>query len=1029
MPTFRQDTKIGGMVPMMKTDDYNDQSVTEEKLKDGAITTRKIADGSVTKDKLDSSIRQEINDSVTASNEATEKAKEATVKADQATENAKQATAAATAAKEAADTATQLATNATTASAQTTEQAKAATTKAEESAAKANEAAQRADDSREQTEQTLGTMQGVISNITEEQTRVGVELEKKFDKSSIAQESGEAEDKAMSQKAVSDKLRDLDTKVDSQKDEVDAAKNEALQAIKENENSAITNFNSQRVTPDMLSQSVKDLINSAGGGTINNLADDEDIQSVYDGTGSNVLKFANRAYNPVNFSGKGYKILRKNIVNRKNVLTQEMLNESNTIYEIRYDFDLRGQEITIPESCVLKFKGGSLNNGIINGLIRIVGDYIGNINTIIKGENLTNDFIITKNSKEVVKSHIESARNGIIIEEDVQVGEECILQTSIKSNNKSKLYFDEYTRGILLNRTDNISIENIEIIKSIPVINNSAIRYRQNIYIEDCSNITINNCKLNGSVDTTSTDKVCKYIYITNNTFDCDFTNIDQNNTQNYIQKDVISIYGTNNVYILNNTIRAKNVNRVFKTSSTTPDYINITLLCRYIYIENNTIIVDCQYGKQLYDMYCGVTDVFFRKNYVRASGFNRIIENKLVDAKLDSNIHITDNYIECSNILSSNFYFAFNPSQKSYINFSKNTIITTNQLDSHSFEFRGVNVDFNNNIYKGDKLTNVFFSLSANQDINVSNNTLINFVFFISANLVANSVIFNNNSVYNTENTKAVVYLYREAVINNFNIINASYNATYLLSVEGSGECKSSASILLSEFKNNAILLGDNDGDLVDKISCVGGIIFREGKGYKVSDYTITSYPARILYKAKVNTIAKVPDGRLLIYDGKKWKEFSKTIETATKGTEDNKPVLTPKDEGYFYWNKTTNCLNIWNGYRWVGTDGYNPIHYEDGKFPTGNIPTGFQCYRSDLNALCIFIKGDWYKIPISCEYNKNNYGAFSEKPTKEEINNSIGFAYFCTDRKFAENSEYGMVIYHKGNDVWVDAAGVVVN
>ena len=162
MPTFRQDTKIGGMVPMMETDDYNDQSVTEDKLKDGAITTIKIADGSVTKDKLDSSIRQEINDSVTASNEATEKAKEATAKADQATENANQATVAATAAKEAADTATQLATNATTASVQATEQAKAATTKAEEATVKANEAAQNADDSREQTEHTLGTMQEVI---------------------------------------------------------------------------------------------------------------------------------------------------------------------------------------------------------------------------------------------------------------------------------------------------------------------------------------------------------------------------------------------------------------------------------------------------------------------------------------------------------------------------------------------------------------------------------------------------------------------------------------------------------------------------------------------------------------------------------------------------------------------------------------------------------------------------------------------------------------------------------------------------
>lgn len=166
MPTFRQDTKIGGMVPMMKTDDYNDQSVTEEKLKDGAITTRKIADGSVTKDKLDSSIRQEINDSVTASNEATEKAKEATAKADQATENAKQATVAATAAKEAADTATQAATTATSASVLATEQAKAATTKTEEATAKANEAAQKADDSREQTEQTLGTMQDVVDKVS-----------------------------------------------------------------------------------------------------------------------------------------------------------------------------------------------------------------------------------------------------------------------------------------------------------------------------------------------------------------------------------------------------------------------------------------------------------------------------------------------------------------------------------------------------------------------------------------------------------------------------------------------------------------------------------------------------------------------------------------------------------------------------------------------------------------------------------------------------------------------------------------------
>ena len=41
-----------------------------------------------------------------------------------------------------------------------------------------------------------------------------VELGKKFDKESVVQESGEAEDKVMSQKAVSDKLSDLSKCVD-----------------------------------------------------------------------------------------------------------------------------------------------------------------------------------------------------------------------------------------------------------------------------------------------------------------------------------------------------------------------------------------------------------------------------------------------------------------------------------------------------------------------------------------------------------------------------------------------------------------------------------------------------------------------------------------------------------------------------------------------------------------------------------------------------------------------------------------------
>lgn len=87
-------------------------------------------------------------------------------------------------------------------------------------------------------------------------------------------------------------------------------------------------------------------------------ADEEDLTSV-----NGALQLKDREVNADNFQSKGYVILRKNIVDGKNILTQEMINQPNTIYEIRYDFNLNGQEITIPDGCVLKFEGGEMKNG------------------------------------------------------------------------------------------------------------------------------------------------------------------------------------------------------------------------------------------------------------------------------------------------------------------------------------------------------------------------------------------------------------------------------------------------------------------------------------------------------------------------------------------------------------------------------------------------------------------------------------------------------------------------------------------
>ena len=91
----------------------------------------------------------------------------------------------------------------------------------------------------------------------------------------------------------------------------------------------------------------------------------------------------------------GHKILRKNIIRRVNddgtidyinYLSANEFSDSNTIYEIRYDFDLNGKEIQLLENCTLYYNGGSLKNGtIIYNNTNLVGQ-ITNTNIIYEGE-------------------------------------------------------------------------------------------------------------------------------------------------------------------------------------------------------------------------------------------------------------------------------------------------------------------------------------------------------------------------------------------------------------------------------------------------------------------------------------------------------------------------------------------------------------------------------------------------------------------------------------------------------------------
>ena len=61
---------------------------------------------------------------------------------------------------------------------------------------------------------------------------------------------------------------------------------------------------------------------------------------------------------------------------KKNVLTQEMVDKPNTIYVVQYDFDLNfdwnnydsahNYAVKIPKGSILKYEGGSISNGLLN---------------------------------------------------------------------------------------------------------------------------------------------------------------------------------------------------------------------------------------------------------------------------------------------------------------------------------------------------------------------------------------------------------------------------------------------------------------------------------------------------------------------------------------------------------------------------------------------------------------------------------------------------------------------------------------
>lgn len=173
----------------------------------------------------------------------------------------------------------------------------------------------------------------------------------------VDKELNEESEKPVANSPVTKGINEVKQQLSTQLPAIEQAKEDAIHEIGNKENEAIQNFSEQKVTPTMLSPETVQLINASGGGTITNLPDGETLAEVEMAEGTKAIGIPDRAAD----TNMGYVILKKN----KSLI--EQVTEENTIYEIRYSYDLGGETLEMPDNCVLKFEGGLINNGGIKG--------------------------------------------------------------------------------------------------------------------------------------------------------------------------------------------------------------------------------------------------------------------------------------------------------------------------------------------------------------------------------------------------------------------------------------------------------------------------------------------------------------------------------------------------------------------------------------------------------------------------------------------------------------------------------------
>lgn len=671
-------------------------------------------------------------------------------------------------------------------------------------------------------------------------------------------------------------------------------------------------------------------------GDVTNAPDEEDLTSEKQGN-TDVLKFKDKAYNAALYSGLGRVYLRKNIVTLegtgKNVLTQAMVNTTNTIYHIQYDYDINGQTINLPAGCVLEFDGGSIKNGTLN-----LADTSIKADRVIFGDNLT----ITGKCLQVASPEWFAGTDADKIEKAIDVF--SVVQLAARNYNISRTIvvnhsFALYGYGIPDFFGKNYTQENNEecsqtILFSSVGADNSVIRidgptrpyvsfviegvsfYGDRLSDAICIN-TAGGPSRPALISKCNIRNFNRGIYIAKRssaTTNVGFIEIANNN----ITGNSYAIYSTGRSTIMhadinNNNLEQNTINHIYlssETSEVTDAPLNGNLI-----IENNLLEGGSKYPVKIKSL---LSCVDFKNNYFEGSQ-----SPYYVDIICSSNFGVlnvgSNHTANAIVIFKVNGNVNVSPMARGdYLEFAGYILSATNNLKL------SVNSDANNKVH----------DVSAPYDSNVDkypSEPLLKTTF-------NKQYQFNGFYAAKVENNEVV-----QQTLSGITLSAGYYTIACVVKHTGTQYYNAAGpTIDIRDMLNNVSLFGGQARFMYFK-----NIVIYTGQFY-IEEETTGNLRIRVLGKNEVATFFS----DVFIYEGRFASIMLPHIDSAHCGT--LPPILTSDDKGFVFYNKSIGKSITWNGEEWKDENGFTPARAKGttAQRPTNLSPSdnGYQYYDTDV-------------------------------------------------------------------------------